>query len=123
MSSVKGFSGPASEKIKLFFIGHRRRSAFFDAYLDAGWCRSACSDAVLGSACHTLSTGSTTPKEMGSAGRAVAQRTSETLALGVRLVQGSKVSAKVELGLDASVLLDASSCFLAFALWGGIRAA
>ena len=29
MSSVKGFSGPASEKIKLFFIGHRRRSAFF----------------------------------------------------------------------------------------------
>ena len=28
MSSVKGFSGPASEKIKLFFIGHRRRSAF-----------------------------------------------------------------------------------------------
>ena len=47
MSSVKGFSGPASEKIKLFFIGHRRRSQRFDAYLDAGWCRSAFSDALL----------------------------------------------------------------------------
>ena len=39
MSSVKGFSGPASEKIKLFFIGHRRRSAFFLMLaLDAGLC-------------------------------------------------------------------------------------
>ena len=36
MSSVKGFSGPASEKIKLFFIGHRRRSAFCIAWTLAG---------------------------------------------------------------------------------------
>ena len=56
MSSVKGFSGPASEKIKLFFIGHRRRSAFFLMLTwDAGWYRSACS-AVISVIClpHSL---------------------------------------------------------------------
>ena len=89
MSSVKGFSGPASEKIKLFIIGHRRRSAFLmNAWTLAGTLRSVMLYwcwAMLA----TVENGSTTPKEMGSAGRAVAQRSSETIALGVRLVRSS----------------------------------
>ena len=47
MSSVKGFSGPASEKIKLFFIGHRRRDFYRPGTLAGTALRTAFSDAWL----------------------------------------------------------------------------
>ena len=69
MSSVKGFSGPASEKIKLFFIGHRRRSAVFLMLTwDAGWYRSACSACSdFSDLLATLFGATGTPKRSGSA--------------------------------------------------------
>ena len=121
MSSVKGFSGPASEKIKLFIIGHRRRSAFLmNAWTLAGTLRSVMLYCVLGPVCHC---GKRVyyAKRDGLSGRAVAQRSSETLALGVRLVRSSNASAKVELGVMLVCYLTLAVAFglFAFLEWIG----
>ena len=120
MSSVKGFSGPASEKIKLFIIGHRRRSAFLmNAWTLAGTLRSVMLYwcwAMLA----TVENGSTTPKEMGSAVGPLHSAPQRRLRLACGWCD-RQISAKVELGVTLVCYLTLAAAFglFAFLEWIG----
>ena len=109
MSSVKGFSGPASEKIKLFFIGHRRRSAFFLMLTwDAGWYRSACSACSdFSDLLATLFGATGTPRDL-TQRSGLAQRPSERFLRSTAAVLACCVP-KSSFEAVASVLQDAST--------------